>query len=429
MSKGSGGIGRRSAWAVLCALALSVPCYAVELWSAEDGEPVVTLDTALKFSTLGSYAPDDPVLYPERATAVGLTRLRLTLDTRYNARTKSQVAYEQRSRWVSTGGAGGAGSAILPSFAKAPYRLTQLDWQIAKDGDRFLYRHEIDRAFVTYHGDWGDVTAGRQAIGLGRGVLFSAVDVFSPFTPTEVDREWRRGVDAVRAEYRLTDTSSAEVLGVFGESWDDSAVLGRIRGYLGEFDGEFIVGKRARDAMVAGVMSGVVGEAEVHAELAFYDVPEDGLYASTFGNDHLVTKAVLGSSYTFDVGNGLTLIGEYHYNGFGVEDSDNAAKLLANPNFQKRLLRGDMQSFGRHEAAAQLSYPVNETWTGGLLLLQNVVDGSGLVSPSARWDFSQSGSLTMNAFVPWGQKPDGARIRSEYGTSPASLFVQVSLYF
>ena len=414
---------------LFCLMRLTLPSYAVELWSGKDDQASVSLDTALKFSLLGSYGPDDPLLFPDRATGMMLGRMRLTLNTTFSPQTTSEVAYEQRARWYSSARAAGTGSAILPSFAEAPYRLGQLDWRIGSAGDRFEYRHEIDRAFIAYRPDWGAVTIGRQAIGLGRALMFSAVDVFSPFSPAEVDREWRRGVDAVRLECKLTDRSSAEIIGVFGESWDESAALCRIRGYLGNLDGEFIIGKRARDFMVAGVVSAVVGDAAVHGELAFYGTPDNHPDGGTFGNDHLVSKAVLGGSYTFNVGNGLTLFGEYHYNGFGIKDTDQTHVLFRNEDLQERLLRGDGQSLGRHALGLQLTYPINQMWTCGLLVLQNPVDGSGLVSPSVRWDFSQTGSLSIHAFAPWGQSPESGHIRSEYGSAPFSLFSQVNFHF
>jgi len=208
---------------------------AVELWSDEQGRRG-ELAVAGKTTFLASDAPSDPVLL-------------------------------QRARWLSGSTGLGAGSSFLPSEALAPFRLAQLDWEIAAD-DSFSYRHEIDRGLVALHPEWGDVAVGRQAIGLGRGVLFGAVDVFNPFSPLEVDREWRRGVDAFRAEYRLSTTSSADCIAAFGESWEQSALLGRLRGYLGDVDGSLIFGKRSEDFMVGSAFSAAVGDAEVHGEYA-----------------------------------------------------------------------------------------------------------------------------------------------------------------
>jgi hypothetical protein len=55
--------------------------------------------------------------------------------------------------------------------------------------------------------------------------LFGAVDLFSPFTPFEADREWRRGVDAVRCDLKLTDRASLDVVAAFGESGDRLSLL------------------------------------------------------------------------------------------------------------------------------------------------------------------------------------------------------------
>src|SRR5690606_37284546 len=130
-----------------------------------------------------------------------LFRLRFELNATLTRHLTAQVAYEHRAR-ASSGAAIGAG--VLPPNALAPFRLAPLDWAIVDHGP-YSHRHELDRAFASLHLAFLELTVGRQAIGLGRGVLFSAIDLFAPFSPTEVDREWRRGVDAVHAEVRIPE--------------------------------------------------------------------------------------------------------------------------------------------------------------------------------------------------------------------------------
>src|SRR5690349_20019621 len=98
-----------------------------------------------------------------------------------------QVAYEHRALASSSLGLGGA---VLPSAFTPPIRLAALDWVIVDSGG-YVHRHQFDRFFVALHLPFRELTVGRQTIGLGRGVLISAIDLFSPFTPNEVDREWR----------------------------------------------------------------------------------------------------------------------------------------------------------------------------------------------------------------------------------------------
>ncbi len=412
-----------------CLGLLSIPVYAIELWSDPEGQRKAALDISGKWSSLASHAPDDPALFPKRDTLTELFRLRLGLNFRYYDWAAGELAYEQRAKWLSDKAAANTGMDILPSEVKAPFRIRQLDWLITEDKEVFSYNHEIDRALIALHPDWGEVTLGRQAIGLGRGTIFNAVDVFTPFAPLEIDREWRRGVDAVRIERHISDTGSVELIGAFGETWEQSALLARARGYLGDIDAELIFGKRAEDIMVAGAVSGTVGDAEAHTELAFFNTPESQPDGGLSGNDHQVGKLVLGSSYTFNIGNGLTLLGEYHYSGFGLKNIDEAAYRLIDPDFRERFLRGDFQILGRQALASRLMYPFSNVLNGSVLILQSPQDGSGVVSPSLIWDFSQNGSLLGSIFIPWGDEPSSGQIKSEYGGTPLSFFLQLRVYY
>jgi hypothetical protein len=411
---------------------------AVELWSDEEGHSG-TLRITGKMTSLTSNLPDDPLLFSEDWSQTALARLRLGLEIEHSDTMNSEFAYEQRARWTSTGAGIGAVGGFLPSEARVPFRLASLDWEIAGDDD-FAWRHDIDRALVALHpqppkedtpanpAGWGEITIGRQAIGLGRGVLFSAVDMFAPFSPLEVDREWRPGVDALRVEYRLSGTSSTELLAVGGESWEQSALLGHVRGYVGDVDGSLIFGKRAEDLMVGGVVSATVQGAEVHGELAVFDTPE-AWPDTLWGNDHLVTKTVVGGSYTFNIENGLTVLAEHHYSGFGVENIEDALTWLQDPDYRQRFLRGDTQILGRQAIAVQLSYPFNDALSGSLLVLTSPLDGSGVASPTLRLDMTDNVTLIGSLFLPWGQGPSGGRLESEYGATPTSLFLQVSMYY
>jgi len=123
------------------------------------------------------------------------------------------------------------------------------------------------------------------------------------------------------------------------------------------------------------------------------------------------------------------LLGEYHYSGFGVQDTSRAAGRLMDEDWQQRLLRGDAQILGKHALAAQLSYPFNVSLSGSLQVLNNPTDGSGVISPTLRWDMSDDVSLTGSLFVPWGPEPRGLDFGSEYGGTPLSLVVQCTMYF
>lgn len=170
------------AMAAALALAwLGVPSVAEarDLYESDDGEFRLTLRSALKGSWLLSFPPDDPMA-TEQVGGAGLFRLRFEVNARLTHSFTMQVAYEHRAL-ASSGN--GIGTGLLPSTTTPPFRLTALDWAIVDDAPTFTHRHEIDRAFFALHLPVMELTVGRQPIGLGRGVLFSAVDFFSPSRP------------------------------------------------------------------------------------------------------------------------------------------------------------------------------------------------------------------------------------------------------
>lgn len=394
---------------------------------AEDESPNwLELRSALKGTLLLTRQREVSLLTPEQVGTASFWRLRLEPRAFPASWLTVSGAWEQRVRVASSPGA--LASPGLPrTDATGPFRVVPLEGALAS-GPSFSYWHEVDRLALSFHLPKVELTVGRQAVGWGRGLVFGAVDVFSPFTPLEVDREWRRGVDAVRVDVQLGAKASAELVGVFSQTLEASAVAGRLRGYLGPVDAEVVGGWRAKDWFAGLTGSASVFDAELHGELAAFFLPEAWRHGGAFGNDRLVLKAVLGLSYQFDVGEGLRAMLEYHASGFGLPFPISAAELAADSALQTRFLRGDFQILGRHALAASLSYPFDVTLSASLMVLVDPLDGSGVVAPSLSWDLADSVSLLGSGYVGWGALPAGLELRSSLGLTPLTVLVQVRVY-
>ena len=423
---------RRVSVAVLvCAFLLTcaLPAYAFELWSDASGGRSVSLNTSLKWTSVLSRAPDNTLLRTEEWSAISLWRFRAVADARPTTWLAAQVAYGQRSRTVSDS-AGVAGDlGVLPVRFPAPYRVRQLDDTLVEVGTTFSYDHELDRAVASLSLPRAEVTVGRQAVGWGRGLVFGAVDIFAPFSPLESDREWRRGIDAVRLRAPVTDVVSIDAVAAFGESMEESAFVGRVHGYIGNVDGELFAGTRCEDGFYGASVSFPLLDAEFHGEAAVFAAPEALPGGGSFGSDDVAVKALVGGSRTFNFAGGFMLVAEYHYSGFGASDIEEVYERFSDQAFRERYERGDSQLLGRHACAVQLSYgfagvaPLSATW------LVSPVDGSGVVIPSAVWVFSDSVTLTASAYVSHGAPPEGFKVLSEYGGTPTSGLVQISFYY
>ncbi len=428
MNQGKRAVSLRSSTAALFCL-LSTPAAAVEIGSSGDGDQSWTLNTALKWTSLISRAPSDVALYPEPWSSASLWRGRLTLGAQTTSNVHLETAYEHRLRTVSDGAGASGGSGILAPEIRAPYRIWQIDDALVTGGQSLSYRHGLDRAVLVAPIGSAELEIGRQALGWGRGLLFGAVDIFAPFTPLESDREWRRGVDAVRISMPLTNLVALETVAAFGEDIDRSAFVARLHGYVGDVDGELLIGRRRQDLFLGTAISASLMDAELHGELAAFNTEEALRHGATFGRDDVTLKAVIGGSYGWDTSGGTMLIGEYHFSGFGVDEVEEVTLLLLDPQYRERFLLGDTQVLGRHAAAIQLSRGLGSELPSTLGWILSPADGSGVLTGVLSWIFSDNLTLTANLYLPYGAEPENGILRSEYGGVPASGLLQINFYY
>ena len=423
---------RRTAfrYAATCLLVvIASPAAGAQFWSSPDGERYLIADAALKWTTLMSHAPQAPLLYPERWSGASLWRGRLTLGGQPTSGLHLRAAYEQRARTVSAGAGASGGVGILAPEGRAPYRVAQADAALVTTGQTLSYRHELDRCLIAAPLGRAELQIGRQAIGWGRGVLFGAVDIFAPFSPLESDREWRRGVDALRLSLPLSDLISLEAVAALGEDIDASAFVTRLHGYVGDVDGELLLGRRRRDRFAGAALSAPFMDAELHGEIAAFNTPEALAHGVTFGRDDLTLKTVIGGSYGWDARDGALLVGEYHFSGFGLDEVEEVGARLQDPAYRERLLLGDSQILGRHAAALQLSWGLGGDWPSTLGWIISPADGSGVLTAVSSWICADDLTLAATLYVPYGDGPSGGALRSEYGGTPASGLIQISFYY
>ena len=175
---------------------------------------------------------------------------------------------------------------------------------------------ELDRAFFDVElGEW-DLRVGRQAINFGQAQIWNPVDLVDSNSPLDFDVV-KEGVDAVRASWAVSSTSSVQGLVAF----PDGGTLALMRGEVlaGSADFGLLAAVDARtDELVLGF--DVKGDWGVGywVESAFHDLEE--------GEDFL--QVVAGIDYSFAVQDQLFLALQYYRDesgGTGVVDYDYAS--------------------------------------------------------------------------------------------------------
>ncbi|MBN2298292.1 MAG: hypothetical protein JXM72_06835 [Deltaproteobacteria bacterium] len=353
--------------------------------------------------------------------------------------------------------------ALMPgSAATSPipqrYRISESGWDWAEDDD-FRASLDADRFYVQYSQGAIDLTVGRQAINFSQAYFFNPLDIFLTFDPETFDRDYKPGVDAVRADIELGSFSGLTFVAAPGrelrveatpgtirisaesfadESWYGSALMGRFSTNYLDWDLSIQAGKvYGGYTMGAGFAGGFHGMG-IRAEAAYLIArgdstagivdanPPDYLREVDLVEDHLMVVA--GVDYRF--ANSTYCNMELLFNGAG-DSSDLEASLL-------RSATGQSVSLGEYLAGLQLSYEFHPLLTGQIAWMYSFSDTSSLVSPTFTYSVADEAEFLCGATLGRGETPSAQQIapglnipvlESEFGTYPDVFFLEFKFYF
>ena len=342
------------------------------------------------------------------------TSLRVTLTGDPTDRIAYELHFEVRDELVTDPAVAALGSA---TEARNPLFRGLGDGSTWVDGNRHTLAADVAYANLQWSNGRTDVVLGRQAVTFGRSFFWNPIDWLSTFSPTEIDREYKTGVDALRVTRSLGRFSGVELVYAYGEGGDrdNSATLARAFGNLNGWDLELLAGSVWIDDRFGFAFSGDVLGAGLRGEVS--------RNAPRSGTDPDFTSATLEVDYRWE--NSLYLTVELHHNGFGSKDPDDYAALFLSP----RVLTGQAQNVGRDYLASSLAYEFTPLINGTVAVLLNLHDRSGILSPTLDVSLGDNARLAAGAILPWGDGPTLTGLPTEYGAYPLSAWVQYRYYF
>ncbi len=280
-------------------------------------------------------------------------------------------------------------------------RLMDLTWEI-EDGDRHRSFHRLDRlALELRGGDWA-VTVGRQAISWGAGLVFRPMDLFNPFAPTAVDRDYKAGDDLLLIERLFSDGSDLQVLGVgrrdgTGDFTGQAGSLaGKWRGFVGGAEVELLAAKHYRDQVYGiGVRYPLKGA-----------MLRTDLVTTRLADGEVRVGGVVNLDYSLELAGRTTYVfAEYFHNGFGVSELPETVAELPEPLLD-RLGRGELFNLMRDYLAGGASYQWHPLLAQTLTLIANLNDGSLLVQTQVSFDPGDNQRLELGLVEPLGASGD-----------------------
>ncbi|MEJ2534814.1 MAG: hypothetical protein P8008_04950 [Gammaproteobacteria bacterium] len=328
------------------------------------------------------------------------------------------------------------GQSLSPAFA--PFAAVVDDrrrWfdltHVIDERDTGVLLQRLDRVSVTYSGERLVWRFGRQAISWGNGLLFTPMDVFNPFDPATVDREYKPGDDMLYGQYLFADGSDLQAVAVVrrdpvsGDTTDQGSLAFKYHGFAGRGEFDLLAARHFDQPLLAVGGNLPVGDALWRGDLTWTDTDHGATWSAV---------ASLSRSWTWG-GRNVSGVLELYRNGFGQRDGRYApAELAANPELLQRLARGELFTLGRNYLAASLLVEWHPLLQLTPNLFVNLDDPSALAQLVLRWDWRQDLQLLAALNLPVG--PAG----SEYGGPPsgepgefletgAGLFAQLAWYF
>ncbi len=426
--------GRLSLGAWLTALLLSTPSRAIVLSedplegdSVELGGAVRSYNFVLHGGPLGApLVPDD-----SNPASIGSVAVRPKLELR-----EGSLSFAVHDELLST-------SSTLPTEllnsalsigqgVSAPAWLP-LEWT-AVDRPSYQLTDRVDWLYLRYQRSSLSVTLGRQPVSMGRGQIWTPEDLLAPFSPLQLNTEFKPGVDALRLDFAPAETASVLFIGVLGKQdpshdfevgRDGSALLGRcelsleearLGAQTGLVRGDFVAGLDLFVDLGHG--------ADLHGEGTLTYVPDverrhDGRSA--------FNRAVLGT--TAELHPDLQLTAEAYYNGSGARRAADYTAELSSPRFRV----GEVYNVGRLYAGVAADWQVHALLHAVVSALANLEDPSAIVAPELDYNIATNTLLVLGAFVPIGKPPryESALVtaQSEFGLYPQLYHLDAKLYF
>jgi len=308
-------------------------------------------------------------------STIGRTELKLSAGDWFTAEVHGRYAWTLATKPVLSGaGMMGAGAGV----SVVPRRSLNLSTSIISEPKHTL-ELDVDRLLLRFYLGDVDLSVGRQAVSWGYSNLFTVSDIWTAFSPFDLDTSQRRGLDAVRAVWSVTDTLELDLILADRGSVDDLSGGARATLYLdfGELYGA--AAKTYEDVALAFGISADIDTFKLRGEVM-------GRYDLDRGEVE-VPRATLGADWFHS--DALMIGAEVHLNGFGTADRD----YLTHAPTEPALARGEGYLMGLLYAGTYLTWRPHPLMTLTTSAMVNLLDPSAVLTWSAAVEVLESVDL------------------------------------
>jgi len=297
-------------------------------------------------------------------------------------------------------------SAVDQTVTNDDRRWVDLTWEI-EDGKRHQSFHRLDRLAVQWQpGDWS-FTFGRQAVSWGSGIVFQPLDLFSPFSPTVVDRDYKAGDDLFLADRLLPNGHDLQLLHVIRRDFEGhvtrevSSTALKWHGYAGPAEFELVAAQHYDERVLGASLRMGVGQALVRS-----DVVATRYESLLDGDEQWRVSGIINADVSFMLGQrNAYVFAEYFHNDWGVEELPPNLLLLPRA-LQMRLARGELFNLMENYLAVGGSLEWHPLVTHTVTLISNLHDSSSLLQMQVNYEPGDHQRLQFGWLEPLGRRGD-----------------------
>lgn len=290
------------------------------------------------------------------------------------------------------------------------------------------YIHELDIATISYRYNNMDFSVGRQAIDWGTGRFWQPMNVFGAFAPTDLDTDYKAGIDSVQLNYYPSAFSSLDMVVVFSPRDNPDYH----ESYAAHYKRQLALGELS--LLLGKVLNNEVQGLALESEWQGIGLRVEGVHYkldSVTATKESALFWIAGADYHFD--NGTLVTVEYYHNGFGTSQEGDLTDQLTNPLF----ITGIQPYMSRQMLGLSLNKDLNPLLNFNYSLLTSELDGvdnkshnTYLHQLSLVYSLNDNSDILFSLLTANGKHLDGLGLpHSEFGQVPDSFSFRLRYYF
>ncbi|MCB0310382.1 MAG: hypothetical protein KDD42_04060 [Bdellovibrionales bacterium] len=308
-------------------------------------------------------------------------------------------------------------------------RLFDLTVEVANESDVELYTR-IDRLYLDYAQAAFVLRAGRQAITWGNGLNFQVIDIFNPFSPVEIDKDYKTGDDIVYSQMLFFDGSDLQFLAVPRRDFETHDPESSASSFAAKYHARLADSGIEYDLMAAQHFNEphlALGlSRDLFGSIARADVVWIDLEGRSSATNFLLN---LDRSWYILESNFYSFI-EYFHNSIGVSQDQ---YLIPDEALSSRISRGELYTLSTDYLSVGARLEASPLLNLYLTYISNLRDGSSFVQNRNVYEITQDLSLLVGFSYPLGSNGTefgGLKLpNDQYLRVSPAIFLRTAYFF